>query len=338
MRQTPDVFRRWSVWRAAAAVATLVVAGLVPQGALAQAGAWPNRPVKMIVPFPAGSITDSLARVMSDGLSKALGQPVVVENKAGANGMIGASEVARSAADGYTLLVTNSSSITINPLIYKKVPYKAGDFTPITTILEAPFILVVNGDWAQKNKIVTLKDIIDYARNNPGQLTYGSAGPGNIAHLSYAMLSNRAKVQTTHVPYKSSAQAQMAVLSGELNSAFDTWTALPHIKAGKLKAIAVSSTRRMEQLPDVPTVQEAGMADFNVSFWIGMLAPARTPSDIVQKLSAVSQTVLDDPKARAFLSTQGEVVLLDPTAFSRRVAREVAEWGQVIQREAIALD
>ena len=310
----------------------------LPAAALAQADNWPGKPIRMVVPFPAGSFTDTIARVMSDGLARALGQPVVVENKAGANGLIGVSEVARAAPDGYTLLVTNSSSITINPQLYKKSPYQATDLTPVTTMVEAPFILVANPEWAHKNKIGSMKDLLEYSRSNPGLLSYGSAGPGNIAHLSYVMLSNRAKIKTTHVPYRGASQAQMAVLSGELDTTFDTWAALPHIQSGKLKPLAVSSTRRMVQLPDVPTVEQAGVPDFNAIFWIGMLAPAGTPPQIVQKIFNLSQGVLDDPKARATLTSQGEVVMLDPAAFARRIQREVSSWGVVIQREGIKLD
>lgn len=311
---------------------------VLPSSVLAQSDSWPSKPIRMVVPFPAGSFTDAIARVMSEGLSRSLGQPVVVENKAGANGLIGVSEVARAAPDGYTLLVTNSSSITINPQLYKKAPYKAADLTPVTTMVEAPFILVANSEWAQKNKIGSMKDLLEYARSNPDRLSYGSAGPGNIAHLSYVMLSNRTKIKTTHIPYKAAAQAQLAVLSGEIDSAFDTWAALSHIQSGKLKPLAVSSTRRMAQLPDVPTIEQTGVPDFTAIFWIGLLAPAGTPPQIVQKIFNLSQGVLDDPKARSTLASQGEVAMLDPAAFSRRIQREVASWGEVIQREGIKLD
>lgn len=311
---------------------------LLPATAHGQDNSWPNRPLRMIVPFPAGSFTDLIARIMSDGLAKALGQPVVVENKPGANGLLGCSEAARSTPDGYTLLVTNSSSITINPQLYAKSLYKTADFTPITAIVKAPFILVVNPAWAQNNKIATVNDLLEFARVNPGALSYGSAGPGNVAHLSYAMLSNRAKVQTTHVPYKGASQAQMAVLSGEIQSAFDTWSALPFIQAGKLKPLAVSSNQRMSQLPDVPTVEETGVPDFNVTFWIGMMAPAGMPSHIVKKLFTLTQGILNNPQVRATLSSQGEVVSLDPLAFAQSINHDVPAWAAVIQRENLKLD
>ncbi|RZT39372.1 Bug family tripartite tricarboxylate transporter substrate binding protein [Cupriavidus agavae] len=316
----------------------LALAGTMAAPAMAQNGGWPGKPIRMIVPFPAGSFTDTVARVVSERLTKSLGQPVVVENKAGANGLIGATEVARAAPDGYTVMVTNSSSVTINPQVYKKGGYKPRDFAPVTLILEAPFILVTNPDWSQKHAVNTVQELSRYASQQPGKVSYGSAGPGNIAHLSFAMLNNRAKIQTTHIPYKSAAQAQMAVISGELDTAFDTWSALPQIKAGKLKPIAVSGTKRMAQLPDVPTVEEAGYKPFDSTFWIGLLAPAGTPPQIVQKLHAATQGIVDDDKARAALGQQGEVVMIDPARFAKRVEQEEASWGAVIQREGITLD
>jgi len=326
--------RKWGMAMASA----LMLGGMMPGAVMAQQAAWPGKPIRLIVPFPAGSFTDTVARVVSERLTKSLGQPVVVENKAGANGLIGATEVARSAPDGYTVMVTNSSSVTINPQVYKKGGYKPKDFAPVTLILEAPFILVTNPDWAQKHGVNTVQDLARYAAQQPGKISYGSAGPGNIAHLSFAMLNNRAKIQTTHIPYKSAAQAQMAVISGELDTAFDTWSALPQIKAGKLKPIAVSGVKRMAQLPDVPTVEEAGYKPFDATFWIGLLAPAGTPPQIVQKLYASMQGILEDEKARAALSQQGEVVMIDPARFAKRVEQEEASWGAVIQKEGITLD
>ncbi|MBY4897184.1 tripartite tricarboxylate transporter substrate binding protein [Cupriavidus sp. AU9028] len=324
-------------WKTAMAAAAVLL-GMSATTASAESGAWPSKPIRMIVPFPAGSFTDTVARVVSDHLSKSLGQPVIVENKAGANGLIGSSEAARAAPDGYTLVLTNSSSITINPQIYKKSNYKAQDFAPVTLILEAPFILATNPEWSQKNSVRSVKDLVRYASENPGKVSYGSAGPGNIAHLSFAMLNNRTKIDTVHVPYKSAAAAQMAVISGELQTAFDTWSALPQIRAGKLKPIAVSSSKRMTQLPDVPTVEEAGISPFDVTFWIGMLAPAGTPPQAVQKLHAVMKGLLEDEKARTALSQQGELVMADPRSFASRIEKEQASWKSVIQREGITLD
>lgn len=342
MRQTRATSRRHLVTAvcklAAAGVAVAATAFGTALPAAAQEAAWPNRPIKMIVPFPAGSFTDTVARVVSDRLAKSLGQPVIVENKAGANGLIGVSEAAKATPDGYTLLVTNSSSVTINPQLYKKAPYKSSSLAPVTLLIEAPFVLVTNPDWAQKNGIGSVKDLVNFAARSPGTLSYGSAGPGNIAHLSFLLLDNRAKIKTTHIPYKAAAQAQMAVLSGELQAAFDTWTALPHIKAGKLKPLAISGTKRMAQLPDVPTVEEAGYAPFDATFWIGLLAPAGTSPQIVQKLHAVAHGVQEDAKAKDALGLQGNVVMEGPAGFAKRVEQETVDWGAVIRRENILLD
>ena len=315
-----------------------ICAATAAQAQAPQEDKWPTRPVRIVVGFPAGSFTDTIARALSEPLSKSLGQPVVVENKPGANGAIGVGEVARAAPDGYTLLVTNSSSITINPQIYKKITYRAKDFAPITMVLDAPFILTVNPEWAQKHQFRSAKDVIVFAKGHPDKLSYGSAGPGNIAHLAYAAWSNRTGVKTTHVPYKSASQAQMAVLSGELDTQFDTWSALPHIASGKLVALAVTAPRRMQQLPEVPTMAEAGYADFDVTFWAGLLAPAGTPPAIVNRLYEASRGVLQDARIRAVLSSQGEPVMMPPAPFGQRIAKEVSDWGQVIQREALSLD
>ncbi|UBM08297.1 tripartite tricarboxylate transporter substrate binding protein [Cupriavidus metallidurans] len=324
----------------AAALAVMAGTMAAPAGAqtATQTANWPNKPIRIVVPFPAGSTTDTVARVLSEQLSKSLGQPVIVENKPGANGLIGVAEVAKSPADGYTLLVTNSSSITINPQVYKRSNYKPKDLAPVALVVEAPFVLVANPEWAKKNSIGSVGDLVRYATRNPGKLSYGSAGPGNIAHLSFAMLNNREKIQTTHVPYKSASQAEMAVISGELETAFDAWNGLPQIKAGKLKPLAVTSPKRMPQLPDVPSLEEAGVKPFDVSFWLGMLAPAGTPPQIVQKLYEITKGVANDARAKSVLSQQGEVVMIDPANFAKRVEKEEANWAVVIQREGITLD
>ncbi|QYY28999.1 MULTISPECIES: Bug family tripartite tricarboxylate transporter substrate binding protein [Cupriavidus] len=321
-----------------AGAALIALACTVAGPAVAESGSWPNKPIRMIVPFPAGSFTDTVARVVSEQLSKSLGQPVIVDNKGGANGLIGVGEAARAAPDGYTLLLTNSSSITINHQVYKKSNYKPKDFAPVTLVLEAPFILVTNPEWSQKHAVGSVPDLVKFAAQNPGKISYGSAGPGNIAHLSFAMLNNRTKIQTTHIPYKSAAQAELAVMSGELEAAFDPWTALPQIKVGKLKPLAVSSSKRMTQLPDVPTLEELGITPFNVTFWIGMLAPAGTPPQIVQRLNAITRGLLEDSKAKAALGQQGDVVMIDSATFAKRIEKEDAAWGAVIQREGITLD
>ncbi len=330
--------KHWQPTRRATLALCLAASWLAAAPAQAQADNWPAKPIRIVVGLPAGSFTDTIARAVSDQLSKQLGQPVIVDNKPGANGAIGVGEVARSAPDGYTLLVTNSSSITINPQIYKKISYQTKDFAPVTMLLDAPFILTANPDWASKHQIRSAQDVIAYAKRNPDKISYGSAGPGNIAHLAFAQWSNRTGVKTTHVPYKSASQAQLAVLSGELDTQFDTWSALPQIAASKLLPLAVTAPQRMKQLPNVPTMAEAGYADFNVTFWAGLFAPAGTPPAIVDKLYEATKSMLQNEHARNVLSKQGDMVMLAPEPFGQRIAKEVADWKQVIQREAIALD
>jgi tripartite-type tricarboxylate transporter receptor subunit TctC len=299
---------------------------------------WPNKPLRIVVGFPAGSVTDTVARVVAEQLTKTLGQPVVVENKPGANGAIGVGEVARATPDGYTLLVTNSSSITINPQLYKQITYKASDFAPITMIIEAPFILAVNPEWAQKNSVDSIQALIRYAQAQPDKLTYGSGGQGNMAHLSFVSLSNRANIKTTHVPYKSGALAGMAIISGELNAGFDTLSTVPNVQAGKLKALAVTSSKRIAQLPDLPTMAEAGFAGFEITFWMGLLAPAGTAQPIITKIYEAARLITTNSKAEAVLKSNGEPVMLDPKSFANLISKEVPVWGEVIRREGLVLD
>jgi len=326
------------VIRRLGALITLVC--LAPTTAYAQdlAQSWPNKSLRIVVGFPAGSVTDTVARVMAEQLAKSLGQPVVVENKPGANGAIGVGEVARATPDGYTLLVTNSSSITINPQLYKQINYKASDFAPITMVIEAPFILTVNPEWAQKNAVNSIQDLIRYAQAQPDKLTYGSGGQGNMAHLSFVSLSNRANIKTTHVPYKSGALAGLAMISGELNAGFDTLSTVPNVQAGKLKALAVTSSKRIVQLPDLPTMAEAGFADFEVIFWMGLLAPAGTPEPIITKLYEAARLITTNTKAEAVLKSNGEPVMLDPKSFATLINKEGLLWGEVIRREGLVLD
>ena len=299
---------------------------------------WPNKPLRIVVGFPAGSVTDTVARVTAEQLTKTLGQPVVVENKPGANGAIGVGEVARAAPDGYTLLVTNSSSITINPQLYKQITYKGSDFAPITMLIEAPFILTVNPEWAQKNSVDSIQALIRYAQAQPDKLTYGSGGQGNMAHLTFVSLSNRANIKTTHVPYKSGALAGLAMISGELNAGFDTLSTVPNVQAGKLKALAVTSSKRIAQLPDLPTMAEVGFSGFEVIFWMGLFAPAGTPQPIIAKLYEAARLITTNPTAEAVLKSNGEPVMLDPKSFASLISKEVPEWGEVIRREGLVLD
>ncbi len=319
-----------------AALLTGAASLLAPAPASAQA--WPAKTIRILVGFPAGSTTDTMARALAEHMRTKLGQPVVVENRPGANGVIGVGEAARAAPDGYTLLATNSSSITVNPQIYRKLPYQTDSFAPVSMVVSAPFILTVNPANERVGSVKTVKELVELARERPGQLTYGSGGPGNLAHLTFAMLGNRAGVKMTHVPYKGAAAAQLGILSKEIDTMFDTQHGMPNIKAGKVRPIAVTSASRLPELPDVPTMAEAGFPGFEVTFWLGLLAPAGTPEPILQKIHEAVKSVRENATAMRTLEAQGQVDLTDPKAFAARIREEAAAWGEVIRRENIQLD
>ena len=323
---------------ASASLASMSTLSLSPTTAFAQDANWPTKRIRIVVPFPAGSITDTMARLLSEGLTKTLGQTVIVENKAGANGSIGATEVARAAPDGYTLLATNSSSITVNPSLYKNSPYKASDFSPVTLVLDAPFILNVNPEWAKANSINSVKDLVEYARKNPSKLSYGSGGLGNLAHLAFEMLSNATNIKATHVPYKSASQAGAAVMSGEINASFDTLASIPQIRAGKLKALAVTPTERISQMPDIPTMAQEGFPAINVTFWLGLLAPAGTPPKVIEKIYENCKQAMATPAAIKAIGSQGTIAMIDPKNFAMRISKETNNLAEIIKREKISVD
>ncbi len=325
--------------RAVLAALALGAGGLVAPAAHAQAPAWPTKPIKIVVGFPAGSSTDSIARALAEHLRVKLGQPVLVENRPGANGALGVSEVARAAPDGYTLLATNSSSMTVNHQVYKSIKYlPERDFVPISMVVSAPFILVVNPQGERTASVQSVADLIALAKAKPGQITFGSGGPGNLAHLGFEMFSGRVGIKGTHVPYKSGVNAQLGLLAKEIDVLLDTPVTIPNIKAGKLRALAVSTARRWPDLPDVPTMAESGVPGFDVPFWLGLLAPAQTPPAIVQTLYGAIRTIRDDPNAMRPLQAQGTVELMEPAAFAAKMRAETSAWGEVIKRENISLD
>ncbi len=304
----------------------------------AHAQTFPNKPIRIVVGFPPGNTLDTIARVIGEHLRVKLGQPVIVENKPGANGILGATEVARAAPDGYTILCTNSSSITVNPQIYKKISYQTAELAPLTMVVSAPLILTVNPANERTASVNALADLMALARARPGHLTYSSGGLGNLAHLSFEMVNNRAGVKTTHVPYKGAAAAQLGLLGKEVDMQLDTPLAVPLVKSGKLKALAVTSATRWPDLPNVPTIIESGYPGVDVTFWLGLLVPAQTPPAIIQALYEAIRSVRDDPNAMKTLQMQGAVSLSDPQAFAERIRSETVLWGEVIKRENIQVD
>jgi tripartite-type tricarboxylate transporter receptor subunit TctC len=322
--------------RALLMAALAVPAASMAPDALAQA--FPTKPIRIVVGFPPGNTLDIIARVLGEHMRTKLGQPVLVENKPGANGILAATEVARAAPDGYTILCTNSSSIVVNPQIYKKISYQAAEFAPLSMVILSPMILTVNPANEKVASVNSMADYIALAKAKPGQMSYSSGGLGNLAHLGMEMLNNRAGIKTTHVPYKGSTAAQGGLLGREVDAQFDTPLAVPLVKSGKLKALAVTGTTRLAELPNVPTVGESGYPGMEFAFWLGLLLPAQTPPAIVQALSDAIRSVRDDPNAMRQLALQGGVTLTDPATFGERIRREYALWGEVIKRENIQVD
>ncbi len=301
-------------------------------------GAFPARPVRIVVPFPPGGSTDMLARRLGEKLAATWGQPVVVENKPGAGGTTGADFVAKSPADGHTLLLGVTGSNAIAASLYPKLPYDTlKDFAPISTVVSAPLVLAVNAS----SPIKTVRDYIAAARAKP--MTYGTPGNGTSMHLTGEMFDQAAGVRLTHVPYKGSAPALNDLLGGTLESMFgDFLVLLPQIKAGKVTPIAVTSTRRHPMLPEVPTIAESGvpaLAQFEATSWQGLFAPAATPRDVVAKLNADVVKALEAPDLREFFGSQGFIVAgSSPEQFRGFIEAEVPKWGKVIRAANIKLE
>jgi tripartite-type tricarboxylate transporter receptor subunit TctC len=292
---------------------------------------YPSRPVKLMVGFSAGGPVDIVARILGERLHGKLGQPFVVENRTGANGMLAADAVANADPDGQTILVSNSSTITLNPTLFKALRYNPErDFAPVTTVVSAPLILAVNPENPKAANIKTVADLVAAAKAKPGEIAYGSGGNGNLTHIAFELLSQRAGIKMIHVPYRGAAAAQVAALSQEVFAIFDTLSALPLVQAGKLRALAVSSSQRLPALPDVPTVAEAGYPGFDITFWVGVLVPKATPAPIVELLQREIATAAADPAVKSRLEAVGVVSVVAPAEFASRIKQETGELAQVV--------
>ena len=309
-------------------------AALALPGAWAQT--WPSRSESIIVPFPAGGTTDVLARALGQELSKTLGQPVVVENKPGAGATLGADYVAKSKADGYTLLM-GAVHHTIATSVYRKLGYDfEKDFAPITTVALVPNVLVVNPQVPAK----TVQELLAQAKAQPGKLTYGSNGTGTGQHLIGAQFEGMGGVQLLHVPYKGSGPLTTDLLGGQISMSFDTVTpVLPHIKAGKLRALAVTTAKRSVALPDVPTLEEAGLPGFDMGTWFGMLAPAGTPKDIVARLNADMVKIIQSPEFRKKMDDIGaDPIANTPEQMARQIKDDTARFARLVKEAKVSLD
>lgn len=308
----------------------------LPRQAASQPVAWPARPIRMIVPFPPGGPTDIVARVLAERMARDLGQSVVVENRAGASGNVGNEAAAKSAPDGYTVLY-NTSSIALSPALYANLPYDAQrDLAPVALTATIPLVLAVH-------EALPVRDVagfIAHVRERPGQLSYGSAGNGNVTHLAAFMLLRANGLDAVHVPYRGSAPALLDVAAGRVQFMTDTVnSALPLIRDGRLRALAVTSPTRLALLPDVPTLAETVMPGFEVGAWQGMMAPARTPSAVIARLNAAVMAALGDPDVRAKLADQGTQPLGGtPEQYGQTLRDETARWGRVIAESGVKLD
>ncbi|MEN9780105.1 MAG: hypothetical protein RL014_1253 [Pseudomonadota bacterium] len=326
--------------KALAAIAGLAVSALAP-AALAQ-GAWPAKPVRIVVPFAPGGTTDLLARAIAPELSKAFGQQFVVENKGGAGGNIGADQVAKSPADGYTLLMGTVGTHGINKALYAKMPYDPQkDFVPVTLVAGVPNVMVVNAEKAAQRNIQNVADFIKYAKANPGKLNMASSGNGTSIHLSGELFKSQAGVFMTHFPYTGSGPALLALMAGDMDVMFDNLpSSMPHIKSGKLKALAVTSSQRSAALTDVPTVEQAGnLKGFEASSWFGLLAPAGTPADIVNRIQQETAKALNLPAVKERLLSQGAIPSGNtPAEFTRFIDAEIKKWAPVVKASGAKVD
>jgi tripartite-type tricarboxylate transporter receptor subunit TctC len=304
---------------------------------LATGQSYPSKPIRLVVPFPAGGTTDLLARAMAQKLSEALGQQVVVDNRPGAGGNIGSDIVAKSAPDGYTLLMGTVGTHAINVSLYAKMPYDAvKDFVPIVLVAGVPNVLVVHPALPVK----TVADLIKLAKDQPGSINFASSGNGTSIHLSGELFKSLTGVQMAHIPYKGSAPALTDLIGGQVQIMFDNLpSALPHIKAGKLRAIAVTSTKRAPALPDLPTIAESGIPGFEASSWFGMLAPAGTPREIVLRINAEVNKALQAGDMKEKLLAQGaEAVGNSPEFFVEYIRSETTKWAKVVKDSGAKVD
>jgi tripartite-type tricarboxylate transporter receptor subunit TctC len=307
------------------ALGTLLLSGMV-----AQAQTYPDHPVRLIAPFPAGGLADVLARAVGDELSRSLGQPVIVENRAGAGGNVGAEAVARSAPDGYTLMMSSAGILTVNQFLYASMPFDPEkDFVPVSNVADMPMMVVIN----PKVEAKTLAEFVALARAHPNKLNFGSPGIGTTGHLGLAMFMHAAGIKLTHVPYRGAAPAITDLLAGQIDGVVDNPpTVLPHIESGKLRPLAVTAKTRMALLPDLPTAAEGGVANYEASSWFGVVAPAGTPQPIIDRLHKDIAAALHKPALQErFAKSGARLIGNTPAEFAQQIKQDRKTWGEIIR-------
>ena len=318
--------------------ASLCVATLLGGGRAQAQSSYPDHPIKVVVPFPAGGPTDGMARIISERLGTVLGQSIVIENRGGgAGGSVGAKFVAASDPDGYTILITPGGSLTTGPAVHKNIgydPVKA--FAPVAELIETPLVIAVHPSLPVK----TMAELVAYAKANPGKLSWGSQGFGVAPHLLLEMFKLEAGLNIVHVPYRGTAPMLSAILAGEIQVVADPMTtSLVHIEAGKLRPIAIAGNERSPKLPDVPTVVEAGYPKLQSPFWLGVVVPAGTPQPIIDKLNAAFRESMKPPETRALLAKLGaDIKIGTPDEFRKMLATELALWSGVVKAANIQAD
>ncbi len=321
---------------ALAAAALLAASGLATT-VQAQTAPWPTKPLRVIVSFPPGGAADAIARAVSVPLAESLGQAVVVENRAGAGGNIGADLVAKSAADGYTLLMSSGGTVSINPHIYAKMPFDATkDIVPVASAARVLVFLEVNPTKVVAN---TIKEFLDYMKANPGRLSFGTPGNGSSPHLAAEMMKAQAGVFATHIPYRGAAPAMQDLLAGQIDFMFDPGIGLNHVKSGRLKMLAVGSPKRSAMFPDVPTLDEAGLKGFDADSVFGFYAPAGTSADVIARLNRDINRILNTQAVKDRIAALGgEILPLSPAEFGAKAAEDSKKFGALIKERKIIGD
>jgi tripartite-type tricarboxylate transporter receptor subunit TctC len=316
---------------------TALTLWLLPQAQAQDAATWPNKPVSFVVGFPPGTATDSVARVLADRFTTRLGQSFVIDNKPGQGGSVGAAAAAKAKPDGYTFVVSATAPMSINPYVYPRLTYDPlKDFAPVGIHTWLPYAIVVNAS----TPIHTYQDLKNATAADPGKMTFASIGNGTTSHLIMMLLQQRTGMKLTHVPYKGSSQAQTDLIGGQVDLTFDTVVSLmPHIKSGKLRPLAVSTLKRSPQLPEVPTLHELGVTNFEVGAWLGLLAPVGTPRSIIDKLNLELNLALDDEGVRSKLMGMGsEILKSTPEDFGIFIRKENERWSKLVRETGARID